>query len=166
MLWSIGYALFALCCALSAWISRDYHPIYADGGRNHSQEDPPPTFSTKLLWLSLSACGSMMLLAVTNHLSENVAPVPLLWVVPLALYLLSFAMVFAKAPVLFALARGTAPGRRAGYGRLRDLRFFDHARHSDQRAAFLHRAFCCLSFLSRRTCRNENLPCVTSRRFT
>jgi SAM-dependent methyltransferase len=38
----------------------------------------------------------MMLLAVTNHLSQNVAPVPLLWVVPLALYLLSFALVFAK----------------------------------------------------------------------
>ena len=38
----------------------------------------------------------MMLLAVTNHLSQNVAPVPLLWVVPLALYLLSFTLVFAK----------------------------------------------------------------------
>jgi hypothetical protein len=49
-----------------------------------------------LLWLSLSACGSMMLLSVTNHLSENVAPVPLLWVIPLALYLLSFTLVFAK----------------------------------------------------------------------
>jgi hypothetical protein len=38
----------------------------------------------------------MTLLAVTNHLTENVAPVPLLWVVPLALYLLSFALVFAR----------------------------------------------------------------------
>jgi SAM-dependent methyltransferase len=38
----------------------------------------------------------MMLLSVTSHLSENVAPVPLLWVLPLALYLLSFSLVFAK----------------------------------------------------------------------
>ena len=58
----------------------------------------------------------MMLLAVTNHLSENVAPVPLLWVVPLALYLLSFAIVFAKRQFysrwlvarLLAVALGTA----------------------------------------------------------
>ncbi len=95
VLWSIGYALFALCCALSAWISRDYRPI-APSAPETSQDEAPPTFSTKLLWLSLAACSSMMLLAATNHLSENVAPIPLLWVVPLALYLLSFAMVFAK----------------------------------------------------------------------
>jgi hypothetical protein len=94
-LWSIGYGLFALFCALSAWISRSYPPI-AHAAPETSQDEAPPSFSTKLLWLSLSACSSMMLLAVTNHLSENVAPVPLLWVVPLALYLLSFAIVFAK----------------------------------------------------------------------
>jgi hypothetical protein len=57
-----------------------------------------------------------MLLAVTNHLSANVAPVPLLWILPLALYLLSFAMVFAKRQFysswfvarLLAVALGTA----------------------------------------------------------
>jgi hypothetical protein len=94
-LWSIGYGLFVLCCALSAWISRGYHRI-APAAPETPLDEAPPTFSTKLLWLSLSACSSMMLLAVTNHLSENVAPIPLLWVVPLALYLLSFTIVFAK----------------------------------------------------------------------
>jgi SAM-dependent methyltransferase len=94
-LWSIGYALFALCCVLSAWISRDYSPI-APATAETSQEEAAPALSTKALWLSLAACSSMMLLAATNHLSENVAPIPLLWVVPLALYLLSFALVFAK----------------------------------------------------------------------
>ena len=94
-LWSIGYGMFVLCCALCAWISRDYRPIPSAAPETSKDEAPPP-FSTKLPWLGLSACGSMMLLAVTNHLSENVAPVPLLWVVPLALYLLSFAIVFAK----------------------------------------------------------------------
>jgi SAM-dependent methyltransferase len=94
-LWSIGYALFALCCALSAWISRGYGPI-ATAAAETSQEEAAPALSTKLLWLSLAACSSMMLLAATNHLSENVAPIPLLWVVPLALYLISFALVFAK----------------------------------------------------------------------
>jgi SAM-dependent methyltransferase len=94
-LWSIGYALFALCCALSAWISRGYSLIEPTTAET-SQEKAAPAFSTKVLWLSLAAWSSMMLLAATNHLSENVAPIPLLWVVPLALYLLSFAMVFAK----------------------------------------------------------------------
>jgi SAM-dependent methyltransferase len=94
-LWSIGYALFALCCALSAWISRNYSLI-APAAAETLQKEAAPALSTKLLWLSLAACSSMMLLAATNHLSENVAPIPLLWVVPLALYLLSFALVFAK----------------------------------------------------------------------
>ncbi len=49
-----------------------------------------------ILWLALSACGSVLLLATTNHLTEDVAPVPLLWVLPLALYLLTFTMAFAK----------------------------------------------------------------------
>jgi SAM-dependent methyltransferase len=54
------------------------------------------TWPEKMLWVALAACGSMALLAVTNHLATNVAPIPLLWVIPLAVYLLSFALVFAK----------------------------------------------------------------------
>jgi SAM-dependent methyltransferase len=114
-LWSAAYALFVACCALSVWISRSYNPI-AHAVPESSYEESPPTFTAKFLWLSFAACGSMMLLAVTNHLSENVAPVPLLWVVPLALYLLSFALVFAKRQLysrwfvarLLAVALGAA----------------------------------------------------------
>jgi hypothetical protein len=98
ILWSAAYGLFALCCSLSAWVSRsDVRKTFAAKEQREAvAEQSAPRLHTKLLWLSLSACGSMMLLAVTNHLSENVAPVPLLWVLPLALYLLSFALVFAK----------------------------------------------------------------------
>ena len=46
------------------------------------------------LWLALSATGSVLLLAVTNHLTQNVASVPLLWLAPLTLYLLSFILTF------------------------------------------------------------------------
>jgi hypothetical protein len=97
ILWSSVYALFAICCSLSAWFNRiNLTAPFAAHQAAVAEEKGRPTFRTKLLWLGLSACGSMMLLAVTNHLSQNVAPVPLLWIVPLALYLLSFAMVFAK----------------------------------------------------------------------
>jgi hypothetical protein len=53
-------------------------------------------FSTQLSWLVLPACASALLLAGTGYLSENVAPVPLLWVMPLSAYLLSFVLCFAR----------------------------------------------------------------------
>ncbi|HWT78628.1 MAG TPA: ferrichrome ABC transporter permease, partial [Candidatus Methylomirabilis sp.] len=48
----------------------------------------------KVLWVLLPACASTLLLAITNHLTQNVASVPFLWVLPLSLYLLSFILCF------------------------------------------------------------------------
>ena len=53
-----------------------------------------PTGAYRLLWLLLSACGSVLLCSFTNHLSQNVAAIPLLWIVPLIAYLLSFVWAF------------------------------------------------------------------------
>ncbi len=55
---------------------------------------PAPLRSTYALWIALAACGSLLLSAVTNHLSQNVAAVPLLWIAPLIAYLLSFIVAF------------------------------------------------------------------------
>jgi hypothetical protein len=52
--------------------------------------------ASHLLWMALAACASTLLLAVTNHLSQNVAPIPFLWVLPLSLYLLTFILCFAR----------------------------------------------------------------------
>lgn len=52
--------------------------------------------STIALWIALPACGSMLLSAITNHLSQNVATIPLLWVIPLGVYLLSFVVSFGN----------------------------------------------------------------------
>ncbi|AWM41008.1 spermidine synthase [Gemmata obscuriglobus] len=49
-------------------------------------------------WVMLAALPSSLLLGVTTHVSTDLAPVPLLWVVPLALYLTSFILVFARWP--------------------------------------------------------------------
>ena len=54
---------------------------------------------TRIVWVALAACPSMMLLAITSHLTENIAPVPLLWVIPLALYLLSFVICFGQRQI-------------------------------------------------------------------
>jgi hypothetical protein len=107
-LWSILFGFFVALCSVAAWISRSGGPSRVNAnaevsvGEAQPPEGPqradaaPPSSREKLLWLGLSACGSMLLLSITNHLTENVAPIPLLWVVPLALYLLTFTMAFHR----------------------------------------------------------------------
>jgi hypothetical protein len=58
-----------------------------------AEEVPPPTW-LRFGWLGLAALASMALLAITNHLSQDIAVVPFMWVIPLSLYLLSFIICF------------------------------------------------------------------------
>ena len=89
--WSWGFAAFAGVCVIAAWRSKDG----VDPGFEKAAGDAPgPTLADKLLWIGLAACASVLLLAVTSHLTQNVAPIPLLWVAPLSLYLLSFILCF------------------------------------------------------------------------
>jgi spermidine synthase len=55
---------------------------------------PRPSAAVQALWLVLAAMGSVMLLAVTNHITQNIASVPFMWVVPLSLYLITFILCF------------------------------------------------------------------------
>src|SRR5262249_40608071 len=50
----------------------------------------------RYVWMALAACSSTLLLAITNHMTQNVAAAPLLWIVPLSLYLLSFILCFGS----------------------------------------------------------------------
>ena len=99
--WSIGFGVFAALNAVLAW----HLWRYADhaGSSKWDKAVPCPTedhaesmpkAETKLLWVLLPFLASVALLAVTNHLSQDVAAVPFLWVVPLSLYLLSFIICF------------------------------------------------------------------------
>lgn len=101
LLWSALFVLFVLLCAAAAWLAWR-NAKFAVAARREQEEIPAatPTLRDKLLWLGLAACGSMLLLSVTNKLLEDVSPVPLLWVLPLALYLLTFALAFNK-PTLY-----------------------------------------------------------------
>jgi SAM-dependent methyltransferase len=93
--WSLGYAAFALCCAALAWKSRELPPLTVAGGQiAATAEEPRPRASQVALWLTLSAMGCVTLLGVTNHLTQNISSIPLLWVVPLAVYLLTFILCF------------------------------------------------------------------------
>ena len=94
--WSTTYVIFAVLCGLSAWASRKEGHVTANAqDAEASQADTlPPSAGTRILWLLLSATGSMLLIAVSNHICQNIASIPFLWIVPLALYLLTFILCF------------------------------------------------------------------------
>ena len=87
--WSWLFSGFAVLCAALAWRTPRATPV-----ARIAEAAPPITARELGWWLALSATGSVMLLAVTNHLTQNVASVPLLWLVPLTLYLATFIIAF------------------------------------------------------------------------
>jgi len=97
--WSWGFGLFTILCAACAWTSLRSPsapelaaPVEAE--RTQAPAARAPTRADQALWLLLSGMGSALLLAVTHHLTQNIAPVPLLWLLPLSLYLLTFILCF------------------------------------------------------------------------
>lgn len=97
-IWSAGYVCFAAFCGILAWRAVAGRRIVVATDTGASIESAPtPEFSTRLIWIALAACPSVLLLAVTNHLTQDVAPVPFLWILPLALYLLSFVICFERS---------------------------------------------------------------------
>lgn len=86
--WSGAYVVVALMLACGSAI-RFAGKKLMDGRPNLIGPENRP-----LLWIALAACASTLWLAVANHLSQEVAPIPFLWVLPLGLYLLSFILCF------------------------------------------------------------------------
>src|SRR5258708_1481573 len=95
--WSIGFclliALLAGCGALR------WHPPH-ENVRADGTAEAPPNWKDAGFWMALAAVPGGLLVAVTAHISTDVAAVPLLWVLPLALYLLTFVIVFAHQPII------------------------------------------------------------------
>ena len=97
IVWSTAYAVFAVACALSAWKASQ---TLDSSGTAHARtiapepEGPPPRLTDYALWLAFAALGSVLLLATTSHITQNIASVPFLWVLPLSLYLLTFVVAF------------------------------------------------------------------------
>jgi spermidine synthase len=117
-MWSASYGIYVVLCLFCA-------PWWSLGSGNTANEtklvanvgrSPRPGVPTQMLWMILAACGSVMLLATTNVLCQQVAVIPFLWVAPLVVYLLSFILCFESTrwyrreifqPV-FAIAAGIA----------------------------------------------------------
>jgi hypothetical protein len=92
--WSGGFVLFSLVCvwtALQVWRL----PAPAVTAAELARDDAPIAPGDWAMWIVLSLAGTGLLLAVTNELCQNVAVVPLLWIVPLTAYLLTFILCFS-----------------------------------------------------------------------
>jgi len=105
-LWSIAFPVYAIGCVYCALLSgREKTSEGASFLRDDNGETSEdgyaelnrPGLGSYVLWLSLAACGSVMFLASTNQMCQDIAVVPLLWTLPLSLYLLSFVICFEKS---------------------------------------------------------------------
>jgi spermidine synthase len=94
LIWLVGFVVFAIAVCGVLWTSAARVPSQARETTYEIYETAKPSLQDKSLWLLLPACGSLLLSAFTNHLSQNVAAIPLLWIVPLISYLLSFIWAF------------------------------------------------------------------------
>jgi SAM-dependent methyltransferase len=90
--WSAAYVVYAAMTLASAWIG-SVGP-HAAASVAATAGERPPGVARMLLWVALAGCAAGLLTSVSVHLSTNVAPIPLLWVAPLALYLLTFVLTF------------------------------------------------------------------------
>ncbi len=95
--WSGVYALFALLCAASAFYFFRHAqalPAEASAPSHKHESGSKPHTRDYLSWLGLSAIGSWLLVAITNHITQNIATIPFLWLLPLTIYLLTFVLCF------------------------------------------------------------------------
>lgn len=85
--WAVLFVFFALLCARCAWNAKGISFVEPAAA-------PASTDRLAALWVTLAFCGSTLMLAGTNRITHDVAPVPLFWVLPLAIYLVTFIVAF------------------------------------------------------------------------
>jgi hypothetical protein len=108
--WAVGYGvagLFVVACAVALWLRPARAEVVA------AAEPARIVARDRLRWLALAAVPSSLMLGTTTYVTRDLAPVPLLWVIPLALYLATFVVAFApgaNAARLVTIGRVALPG--------------------------------------------------------
>lgn len=95
--WSLTYVVYAALCAALALAALRKGPA-PEAAAALENGRATVSWRSDLLWVLLAACPSALLVAVTNLLTADIAPVPFLWLLPLGLYLVSFILCFARGP--------------------------------------------------------------------
>ncbi|WP_348267224.1 fused MFS/spermidine synthase [Edaphobacter paludis] len=92
LLWAASFVVYAALCAL---LSRQVPATeQAPAVEITNSTDPPTSSATRWLWFLLPMAAAMQLSAVTSHITSNIAAIPLLWILPLAVYLITFILAF------------------------------------------------------------------------
>ncbi len=99
--WSGAFVVFAALCVSTGW--KSLRSGAGPAGPAEAPDPPPaaPSWRMHILWAALAMGPSVLLLALTTHMTTDLAPMPFLWVLPLALYLLTFILAF-DAPRWYA----------------------------------------------------------------
>jgi hypothetical protein len=105
-LWSLGYLALALLialCMLALWRRGPATPQAEPDQPAMAAEappEPPPSWTQNLRWIVLAFVPSSLMIGATTYVTTDIAAVPLLWVMPLAIYLLSFILAFGRWPAV------------------------------------------------------------------
>ncbi len=100
LIWTGGYGLLIVLIAACGVLLLRSPPMTIEAISASDGDAPAPTWTMRLRWIFLAAVPSGLLIAVTAHISTDVAAAPLLWVLPLSLYLLTWVLVFQSRPLL------------------------------------------------------------------
>jgi hypothetical protein len=100
LIWTGGYGLLVVLIALCATLLLGSPASVAIDASDEDKIVAPPPWILRVRWIFLAAVPSGLLIAVTAHISTDVAAAPLLWVLPLSLYLLTWVLVFQSRPLL------------------------------------------------------------------
>lgn len=92
--WSVGFGALIALIAITGAMAVLGQPRAPDAANLVLGEPARTSWQTRVIWVGLSAVPSGLLVAVTSHISTDLAPIPLLWIVPLGLYLLTFIVAF------------------------------------------------------------------------
>src|SRR5262249_25136207 len=105
--WAIGYAAIAVLTAVCAAVrmraaskATSMPPADPAELRDDGAVEGTPSVADRLRWIALAFIPSSLVLAVTTYLTTDIAAVPMLWVLPLALYLLTFVLVFGTRRIV------------------------------------------------------------------
>jgi spermidine synthase len=100
LIWTAGYVVFvalSAACALTAARHARARGAAADAAPD-VDAGPAPSLRQRLFWIASASVPSCLLIGATHYLTTDIAPIPLLWVVPLSVYLATFILAFAKRP--------------------------------------------------------------------
>jgi hypothetical protein len=101
ILWTGGFVVFAGSCFYCCWLATREVSLPVSNApdlvnRSSTFSEKKPSWRLRFSWIGLAACASVLLLAVTNQICQEVAVIPFLWVLPLSLYLVTFVICFDK----------------------------------------------------------------------